>query len=143
MKSDPSPLKVENSRLEVDVAGLVHEWNVFFLDPSRLILDAIGHTLDVSVLLVDFRQMVLDQRRAGSMKRQMLSFPRRREADSVRALTGERARQTTQPVVRVKSRRGFLRGVILRVLEDGGVVVRADGSAIELLALPESLLPED
>ena len=143
MKSDPSPLKVENSRLEVDVAGLVHEWNVFFLDPSRLILDAIGHTLDVSVLLVDFRQMVLDQRRAGSMKRQMLSFPRRREADSVRALTGERARQTTQPVVRVKSRRGFLRGVILRVLEDGRVGVRADESAIELLALPESLLPED
>jgi len=143
MKSDPSPLKVENSRLEVDVTGLVLEWNVFFLDPSRLILDAIGHTLDVSVLLVDFRQMVLDQRRAGSMKRQMLSFPRRREADSVRALTGERARQTTQPVVRVKSRRGFLRGVILRVLEDGRVGVRADESAIELLALPESLLPED
>ena len=44
---------------------------------------------------------------------------------------------------RVKSMRGSLRGVITRVLEDGRVAVRADGSAAELLCLPESLLPED
>ena len=44
---------------------------------------------------------------------------------------------------RVKTMRGSLRGVIVRVLEDGRVAVRADGSASELLCLPESLLPED
>jgi hypothetical protein len=44
---------------------------------------------------------------------------------------------------RVKTLRGSLRGVIARVLEDGRVAVRADGSASELLCLPESLLPDD
>ena len=44
---------------------------------------------------------------------------------------------------RVKTMRGSMRGVITRVLEDGRVAVRADGSASELLCLPESLLPED
>ncbi len=44
---------------------------------------------------------------------------------------------------RVKTLRGSLRGVITRVLEDGRVAVRADGSASELLCLPESLLPDD
>ena len=44
---------------------------------------------------------------------------------------------------RVKTMRGSLRGVIVRVQEDGRVAVRADGSASELLCLPESLLPED
>ncbi len=44
---------------------------------------------------------------------------------------------------RVKTLRGSLRGVIARVLEDGRVAVRADGSASELFCLPESLLPDD
>ena len=44
---------------------------------------------------------------------------------------------------RVKTMRGSLRGVIARVLEDGRVAVRADGSTSELLCLPESLLPDD
>lgn len=44
---------------------------------------------------------------------------------------------------RVKTLRGSLRGVITRVLEDGRVAVRADGSASELISLPESLLPDD
>ena len=44
---------------------------------------------------------------------------------------------------RVKTVRGSLRGVITRVLDDGRVAVRPDGSASELLSLPESLLPED
>ena len=44
---------------------------------------------------------------------------------------------------RVKTMRGSLRGVITRVLEDGRVAVHADGSASELLCLPESLLPDD
>ena len=36
-----------------------------------------------------------------------------------------------------------MRGVITRVLEDGRVAVRAEGSAGELFCLPESLLPDD
>ncbi len=44
---------------------------------------------------------------------------------------------------RVKTMRGSMRGVITRVLEEGRVAVSADGSASELLCLPESLLPED
>ena len=44
---------------------------------------------------------------------------------------------------RVKSMRGSLRGVITRVLDDGRVAVRPDGSKSELLSLPESLLPDD
>ena len=44
---------------------------------------------------------------------------------------------------RVKTMRGSLRGVITRVLEDGRVAVRAEGSASELFCLPESLLPDD
>ncbi|MGH8248558.1 MAG: hypothetical protein ACREUU_19240 [Gammaproteobacteria bacterium] len=42
---------------------------------------------------------------------------------------------------RVKTLRGSTRGVILRLLEDGRVVWRPDGSRSELTALPESLLP--
>lgn len=41
---------------------------------------------------------------------------------------------------RVKTLRGSTRGVIVRVLEDGRVVWRPEGSASELTALPESLL---
>ena len=44
---------------------------------------------------------------------------------------------------RVKTLRGSLRGVITRVLEDGRVAVRPDGSTSELISLPESLLPDD
>jgi hypothetical protein len=44
---------------------------------------------------------------------------------------------------RVKTMRGSLRGVITRVLEDGRVAVRPDGSTSELISLPESLLPDD
>ena len=44
---------------------------------------------------------------------------------------------------RVKTMRGSLRGVITRVLEDGRVAVRADGSASEMISMPENLLPED
>ena len=44
---------------------------------------------------------------------------------------------------RVKSLGGSLRGVIVRVLEDGRVAVRPDGGAGELISLPESLLPDD
>jgi hypothetical protein len=44
---------------------------------------------------------------------------------------------------RVKTIRGSLRGVITRVLDDGRVAVRPDGSASELFSLPESLLRED
>jgi hypothetical protein len=45
------------------------------------------------------------------------------------------------PGDRVKTLRGSTQGVILRVLEDGRVVWKPAGSAAELTALPESLLP--
>jgi hypothetical protein len=46
-----------------------------------------------------------------------------------------------QPGDRVKTLRGSMRGTIVRVLEDGRVVWRAD-SGTELTALPESLIRE-
>jgi hypothetical protein len=46
-----------------------------------------------------------------------------------------------KPGDRVKTLRGSAQGEIVRVLEDGRVVWRADGSLTELMALPESLLP--
>lgn len=47
------------------------------------------------------------------------------------------------PGRRVKSLRGSLHGVITRVLEDGRVAMRPDGSNSEMISLPENLLPED
>jgi hypothetical protein len=44
-----------------------------------------------------------------------------------------------KPGDRVKTLRGSLRGVIVRVLEDGRVVWKPDGTKSELIALPESL----
>jgi hypothetical protein len=46
------------------------------------------------------------------------------------------------PGDRVKTLRGTLRGVIVRVLDDGRVAWRPDGGATELVALPETLAPE-
>jgi len=43
---------------------------------------------------------------------------------------------------RVKTLRGSLHGVIVRVLDDGRVAVRPDGSSSEMISLPENLLPE-
>ena len=43
---------------------------------------------------------------------------------------------------RVKTLRGSSHGVVKRVLEDGRVVWQADGSSVELTALPETLLKE-
>ena len=47
------------------------------------------------------------------------------------------------PGQRVKSLRGSLHGIITRVLDDGRVAVRPDGSSSEMISLPENLLPED
>ena len=47
------------------------------------------------------------------------------------------------PGRRVKSLRASLHGVITRVLDDGRVAVRPDGSSSEMISLPENLLPED
>jgi hypothetical protein len=44
------------------------------------------------------------------------------------------------PGDRVKTLRGTVRGVILRILSDGRVAWRPDGSQSELIALPESLV---
>ena len=44
---------------------------------------------------------------------------------------------------RVKTLRGSLRGVIVRVLEDGRVVWKPDAAVGDLTALPESLCSED
>ena len=42
----------------------------------------------------------------------------------------------------VKTLRGSTRGVIVRVLDDGRLVWRANGSGAELTSLPESLIPD-
>jgi hypothetical protein len=47
-----------------------------------------------------------------------------------------------KPGDRVKTLRGSTHGVIVRVLEDGRMVWRPDGTESELTGLPESLLPE-
>ncbi len=47
-----------------------------------------------------------------------------------------------QPGDRVKTLKGTLRGVIVNILDDGRVEWRAE-TGTELLALPESLLPDD
>jgi hypothetical protein len=44
---------------------------------------------------------------------------------------------------RVKTLRGSLRGVIVRVLEDGRVALQPDGATSELIALPETLSREE
>ncbi len=44
---------------------------------------------------------------------------------------------------RVKTLHGSLRGVITRMLEDGRVAVRADGSTSEMISLPENLLAHE
>lgn len=44
-----------------------------------------------------------------------------------------------KPGDRVKTLRGSLHGVIVRILEDGHVVWRPEGMENELTALPESL----
>ncbi len=44
---------------------------------------------------------------------------------------------------RVKTLAGSARGVITRVLGDGRVAVRPDGSGSEMISLPENLLPDD
>ena len=48
-----------------------------------------------------------------------------------------------KPGNRVRTLRGSLRGVIVRILEDGRVVWRPDGTENELTCLPESLLEAD
>jgi hypothetical protein len=47
-----------------------------------------------------------------------------------------------KPGDRVKTLRGSLRGVIVRMMRDGRVVWAPEGSRSELVALPESLLRE-
>lgn len=48
-----------------------------------------------------------------------------------------------KPGDRVKTLRGSLSGVILKILGDGKIVWQPDGAKSELTALPESLLRED
>lgn len=47
------------------------------------------------------------------------------------------------PGSRVKTLRGTLRGVVVRILDDGRVAWKPDGAAGELMALPESLAPDE
>lgn len=44
---------------------------------------------------------------------------------------------------RVQTMRGTTRGVVTRILEDGRIAWCPEGSTLELIALPESLLPVD
>jgi hypothetical protein len=39
--------------------------------------------------------------------------------------------------------RGMTRGIVTRILEGGRIAWRPEGSTLELIALPESLLPVD
>ena len=83
-----------------------------------------------------------------------LPFHRRKEASSAVAhfITGVLAEEAMVEIVeslsetadwkagdRVKTLRGSLRGVIMRVLADGRVVWKPEGAENELIALPESL----
>lgn len=87
-----------------------------------------------------------------------LPFHRRKEASSVIAhfITGVLDQESMVSAVssltesadlatgdRVKTLRGSTQGVIVRVMEDGRVVWRPNGSESELAALPESLLKMD
>jgi hypothetical protein len=47
-----------------------------------------------------------------------------------------------KPGDRVKTLRGSTHGIVTRILEDGRVVWRPDGTKAELIGLPEGLLPE-
>lgn len=44
---------------------------------------------------------------------------------------------------RVQTMRGTTRGIVTRILEDGRIAWRPEDSTLELIALPESLLPLD
>ena len=48
-----------------------------------------------------------------------------------------------KPGDRVKTLRGSLRGIVLRSLDDGRIAWKPDNSSMELIALPESLAPDD
>ena len=63
-------------------------------------------------------------------------------ADMVAIVDGLCVNAELRPGDRVKTLRGSSRGVIKHVLEDGRVVWQADGSSVELTALPETLLKE-
>jgi len=65
------------------------------------------------------------------------------DRDSMASIISSCAR-TAQllPGDRVRTLRGTLRGVIVRVLEDGRVAWRPDSGVTELIALPETLAPE-
>ena len=66
------------------------------------------------------------------------------DREAMVAIIDELCRSATLGVGdRVKTLRGSLRGVVARVLEDGRLAVRPDGSGSELFCLPESLLPDD
>ena len=86
-----------------------------------------------------------------------LPFRRRKEAASAAAhfITGVLAEEMLiaaidslcraadwKPGDRVKTLRGSLHGVIVRILKDGRVVWKPDGADSELTALPESLCAE-
>jgi hypothetical protein len=64
------------------------------------------------------------------------------DRDSMAAVVDELCRSADlKPGDRVKTLRGSLHGVIVRVMDDGRVVWRPDGATGELIALPESLAP--
>ena len=66
------------------------------------------------------------------------------DADSLRASFESLLRAVhLAPGDRVKTLRGSMRGVIVRMLDDGRVALRRDGAAGEIIALPESLVPDD
>jgi len=66
------------------------------------------------------------------------------DRESMAAIVDGLCRSATLGVgLRVKTLRGSLHGVIVRVLDDGRVVWRPTGEAGELITLPESLRLDD
>lgn len=66
------------------------------------------------------------------------------DRDSMAAMIASCLRSAQlSPGNRVRTLRGTLHGVIVRALEDGRVAWRPNGSATELVALPETLAPDE
>ncbi len=58
-------------------------------------------------------------------------------------IIGMSAMSTFTPGMKVKTMRGSAHGTVVRVLEDGRLVWVPDGGHIEMIAMPDSLLPDN
>jgi hypothetical protein len=102
-----------------------------FAEIGRALANALFHDLplvrrkEVASAVAHFITGVLDQNSMAAMI-----------ASCTRAMR-------LSPGDRVRTLRGTLHGVIVRVLDDGRVGWRADGGTSEMIALPETLTPDE